>query len=61
MNRNEKALIHKDINEIISSKRVIIPMTMVPIVLIVIIPLAILIVRTLLEMIQVCLQRWLLL
>lgn len=61
MNRNEKALIHKDINEIISSKRVIIPMTMVPIVLIVIIPLAILIGANLLEMIQVCLQRWLLL
>ncbi len=38
MNKNEKALIHKDINEILSSKRVIIPMTIVPIVLIVIIP-----------------------
>lgn len=57
MNRNEKALIYKDINEITSSKRVIIPMTIVPIVLIVIIPLAILIGRTILEMIQVCLQR----
>ena len=43
MNRNEKALIYKDINEITSSKRVIMPMTIVPIVLIVIIPLAILI------------------
>lgn len=43
MNRNEKALIHKDINEILSSRRVILPMTIVPIVLIVIIPLAILI------------------
>ena len=43
MNRNEKALIHKDINEILNSRRVIIPMTIVPIVLIVIIPLAILI------------------
>ncbi|MHB9936840.1 ABC transporter permease [Clostridium sporogenes] len=43
MNRNEKALIYKDINEITSSKRVIIPMTIVPIVLIVIIPLTILI------------------
>lgn len=43
MNRNEKALIRKDINEILSSRRVIIPMTIVPIVLIVIIPLAILI------------------
>lgn len=32
MNRNEKALIRKDINEIISSRRVIIPMIMVPIV-----------------------------
>ncbi len=43
MNRNEKALIYKDINEITSSRRVIMPMTIVPIVLIVIIPLAILI------------------
>lgn len=43
MNKSEKALIYKDINEITSSKRVILPMTIVPIVLIVIIPLAILI------------------
>ena len=43
MNRNEKALINKDINEIKSSKRVILPMTIVPIVLIAVIPLAILI------------------
>lgn len=43
MNRNEKALIYKDINEITSSRRVIMPMTIVPIILIVIIPLAILI------------------
>lgn len=43
MNRNEKALIYKDINEITSSKQVIIPMTIVPIILTVIIPLAILI------------------
>lgn len=43
MNRNEKALIYKDINEITSSKRVIMPMTIVPIVLIAIIPIAILI------------------
>ncbi|MBC2579073.1 ABC transporter permease subunit [Clostridium sp. DJ247] len=43
MNRNEKALIYKDINEITSSRRVIIPMTIVPIILVVIIPLAILI------------------
>jgi ABC-type Na+ efflux pump permease subunit len=43
MNRNEKALIYKDINEITSSKRVILPMTIVPIVLTVIIPLGILI------------------
>lgn len=43
MNRNEKALIYKDLNEITSSKRVIMPMTIVPIILIVIIPLAILI------------------
>lgn len=40
MNKNEKALIHKDINEITSSKRVIIPMTIVPIIMVVIIPLA---------------------
>lgn len=43
MNSNEKALIYKDINEITSSKRVIIPMTIVPIILVVIIPIAILI------------------
>jgi len=43
MNRNEKALIYKDINEITSSRQVILPMAIVPIVLIVIIPLAILI------------------
>jgi ABC-type Na+ efflux pump permease subunit len=43
MNRNEKALIEKDLNEITSSKQVILPMTIVPIVLTVIIPLAILI------------------
>jgi len=40
MNRSEKALIYKDINEITSSKRVILPMTIVPIILIVIMPLA---------------------
>ncbi|MDS0525405.1 ABC transporter permease subunit [Clostridium sp. SHJSY1] len=38
MNRNEKALINKDINEIVSSKRVIMPMIIVPIILIVVIP-----------------------
>jgi ABC-type multidrug transport system permease subunit len=38
MNRSEKALIFKDINEITSSKRVILPMTIVPIILIVIMP-----------------------
>lgn len=43
MNRSEKALVYKDINEIVNSKRVIMPMTIVPIVLIVIIPLAMLI------------------
>lgn len=43
MKRNEKALIYKDIKEITSSKRVFMPMIIVPIVLIVIIPLAILI------------------
>ncbi|MEY8001764.1 ABC transporter permease subunit [Clostridium sp. Mt-5] len=43
MNRSEKTLIYKDINEITGSKRVIVPMTIVPIVLIVVIPLAILI------------------
>ncbi|MBP2032053.1 ABC-type Na+ efflux pump permease subunit [Clostridium algifaecis] len=44
MNKNEKALIYKDINEITSSKQVIMPMTIVPIILIVIIPIAILII-----------------
>lgn len=43
MNRNEKTLINKDVNEITSSKRVILPMTIVPIILIVIMPLAVLI------------------
>lgn len=43
MNRSEKALIFKDINEITSSKRVIMPMTIVPIILVLIIPLGILI------------------
>jgi ABC-type transport system involved in multi-copper enzyme maturation permease subunit len=43
MNRSEKALINKDLNEITSSKQVILPMTIVPIVLTVLIPLALLI------------------
>jgi ABC-type transport system involved in multi-copper enzyme maturation permease subunit len=43
INKSEKALICKDINEITSSKRVFIPMTIVPVVLIVIIPFAVLI------------------
>jgi len=43
MTRSENALINKDINEITNSKQVILPMTIVPIVLTVIIPLAILI------------------
>ena len=43
MNRSEKTLIYKDINEITNSRRVIMPMTIVPIILTVIIPLAILI------------------
>lgn len=43
MKLNEKTLIHKDINEITSSKQVIMPMTIVPIVLVVIMPLALLI------------------
>ncbi|MBV4420431.1 ABC transporter permease subunit [Clostridium tyrobutyricum] len=43
MSKSEKALIYKDINEIITSKRVIIPMTIVPIIMVVIIPLVILI------------------
>ncbi|MFT8348997.1 ABC transporter permease subunit [Clostridium saccharoperbutylacetonicum] len=40
MNRSQKALIYKDINEITSSKRVILPMTIVPIILIIIMPIA---------------------
>ncbi|MDP4089553.1 MAG: ABC transporter permease subunit [Bacillota bacterium] len=43
MNRSEKALIFKDINEITSSKQVILPMAIVPIVLTVLIPLAVVI------------------
>lgn len=43
MNRSEKTLIYKDINEITNSRRVIMPMTIVPIILTVIIPLAVLI------------------
>lgn len=43
MNRSEKALIYKDLNEITSSKQVIMPMTIVPIILIVIVPLGLLI------------------
>jgi ABC-type transport system involved in multi-copper enzyme maturation permease subunit len=43
MNRNEKALIYKDINEITSSKKVIMPMTIVPLIMVIIIPLGILI------------------
>jgi len=43
MNRNEKALIKKDLNEITSSKQVILPMAIVPIVLTVLIPLALII------------------
>lgn len=43
MNRNEKALINKDIHEITGSKQVIIPMVTVPLILIVIMPLALLI------------------
>jgi ABC-type Na+ efflux pump permease subunit len=43
MNRSEKALINKDFNEITSSKQVIVPMTIVPIILTVIIPLGLLI------------------
>jgi ABC-type Na+ efflux pump permease subunit len=43
MNRSEKALIYKDLNETTSSKQVIIPMTIVPIILAVIIPLGLLI------------------
>lgn len=43
MNKSEKTLIYKDLNEITSSKQIILPMIIVPIVLTVIIPLAILI------------------
>lgn len=43
MNRSEKALIYKDLNEITSSKQILVPMAIVPIVLTVIIPLALLI------------------
>lgn len=43
MSGNEKALIYKDINEITSSKRVIMPMTIVPIIMVVVIPIAMLI------------------
>ncbi|WP_238859698.1 MULTISPECIES: ABC transporter permease subunit [unclassified Clostridium] len=43
MKSNEKALIYKDINELVSSKRVILPMTIVPIILTIIVPLGILI------------------
>jgi len=43
MNRSEKALIQKDINEITSSRQIILPMTIVPIVLAVLIPLALVI------------------
>lgn len=40
MNRSEKALIYKDLNEITSSKQVTLPMIIVPLILTVIIPLA---------------------
>lgn len=43
MNSRERALINKDINEITNSKQVILPMTIVPILLTVIIPLAVII------------------
>lgn len=43
MNRIERTLINKDVNEIASSKRVIVPMASVPIILIAIIPLAMII------------------
>ena len=43
MNRSEKALIKKDFNEITSTKMVIVPMAIVPIVLTVLIPLALII------------------
>ncbi|MEQ8155064.1 MAG: ABC transporter permease subunit [Clostridiaceae bacterium] len=38
MNRSEKALIYKDLNEITSSKQVILPMLIVPVVLTVLVP-----------------------
>ena len=43
MNTIEKALIKKDLNEITSSKQVILPMAIVPILLTVLIPLALII------------------
>lgn len=43
MNRSERALIKKDINEITSSKMVALPMAIVPVVLTVLIPLALII------------------
>lgn len=43
MNRSEKALFYKDMNEITSSKQVFMPMIIVPLVLTVIIPLALII------------------
>lgn len=43
MNRSEKALIKKDLNEITSTKQIILPMTIVPLVLVVLIPLALVI------------------
>lgn len=43
MNSNEKALINKDVREITSAKRVILPMTLVPLLLIVIMPIGMLI------------------
>lgn len=61
MKSNEKALIYKDINELVSSKRVILPMTIVPIILTIIVPLGILIGANLLEVTQAPLQKWILL
>ena len=43
MNKSEKALIYKDIKEITGSKKVIIPMAIVPLLLVVIMPLALVI------------------
>lgn len=43
MNRNEKALIYKDVHEITSSKQVMLPMIILPLVLIIILPIAVLI------------------